>query len=90
MTKSIEDRKVFINLAVAVADALEDPSTPESLRDPLNEIAAQLIDHLSGGNAALELRALAGLAQSGDGRTRPETETPVQANPERKAMALSA
>jgi hypothetical protein len=88
MTKT--PNEIFINLANSIADALECPETPASLRDPLNEIAAQLIDHLSGGNAALELRALAGLAQSGHITTRPEAETPVVANPGAKAMALSA
>jgi hypothetical protein len=86
MTKSIETKPVFINLALAIANALECPETPASLRDPLNEIAAQLIDHLSGGNAALELRALA-LTYT---ETRPEAESTPTANPERKAMALNA
>ncbi len=59
MTKSIETQHVLINLAFAVADALENPSTPASLMDGLREVASSLINELNGGNAALELRALA-------------------------------
>lgn len=66
--------EIFCNLAVAVASALECEETAASLRDPLNEIASALIDQLSGGNTALELRALAGLAKSGDGMARPNAK----------------
>lgn len=69
MTKSIETKQPLVRLALAVADALEDPSTPGSLRDPLNEIASQLIDQFSGGSIAVELRALATAAASGKAET---------------------
>jgi hypothetical protein len=65
-------------LALAVADALEDQSTPSTMTDALNELASQLVDELSGGNSALELRAL---AQFMDSRTRPEVEKAFVAAP---------
>ncbi|HEU0175089.1 MAG TPA: hypothetical protein VFV58_12590 [Blastocatellia bacterium] len=70
--KSIETKQPLVRLAFAVADSLEDQSTPASLKDSLREVASSLIDELSGGNGVFELRAL---AQFVDGRTRPETES---------------
>jgi hypothetical protein len=55
---SIETKRPLTRLALAVADALEDSSTPTSLMDGLREVASLLIDELSGGNSAFELRAL--------------------------------
>jgi hypothetical protein len=55
------------DLALCVADILDHPACPESLRDALNEAASALIDQLSGGNIALELRALASAAIAKDG-----------------------
>jgi hypothetical protein len=73
--RPIEPQQVFIDLALAVAAALECPECPESLRDALNDsIVNELIDLLSADNIAL-LRALAGQAQLGDGRTRAEAES---------------
>jgi len=76
MTVSIEDRKIFADLAIAIADALEDPTCPESLRDPLTEATSELTNLLllSASHSAI-LRALASLTQSGDGKARPEAET---------------
>jgi hypothetical protein len=75
MTKSIETQPILINLALAVADALENPATPESLKEALSEVGSGLIDILGTGDIAPHLRALASLAQSGDGRTRPEAKS---------------
>jgi hypothetical protein len=75
---SIEDRQVFSNLASAVADVLDHPACPESLRDQLNEIASGLIDYLSDGNSAFELRGLA--------RVHTEAGTPVVAIPRAKRL----
>ncbi len=70
MTKSIEPKQALVNLALSIADCLEDSSTPASLMDGLREVASSLIDELNGGNAALELRALAVHIQA-----YPESET---------------
>jgi hypothetical protein len=59
MNKSIEPQPVLINLALAVADALEDPATPASLMDALSEIGSGLVDELSSEKIAPQLRALA-------------------------------
>jgi hypothetical protein len=72
--KSIEP--IFIDLAIATANALECPDCPERLKDALGDVASQLIEKLSP-TIAFELRAVAGLAQSGDRRTRAEGETLV-------------
>lgn len=58
-TISIESKQPLINLALATADAMENPATSASLMDSLREVASSLIDELSGGNSAFELRALA-------------------------------
>lgn len=71
------EKQSLVRLALAVADALENESTPATLRDLLNDVASELIDQMSGGSSSLELRALAGLIQSGHITTRAEAETPV-------------
>jgi len=66
-TNTSEDRKVFAALAVAAADVLEHPACPTSLRDALTEVTSELTNLLllSVDNSSM-LRALAGLAESGD------------------------
>jgi len=83
MMKSIETQPVLINLALAVADALEDPTTPASLMDALRELATSLVDELSGEKLAPQLRALA-LASSGHSSHMTacsETESTPTVNP---------
>ena len=60
-----ESNQTLVRLALAVADALECPERPESLRDPLNELASSLINVLGVGNVAHELRALADTGSGG-------------------------
>ena len=73
--RPIEPQQVFIDLALAVANALECPECPRGLADALNDsVVNELIDLLSANNIIL-LRALAHQAKSGDGRARPEAET---------------
>jgi hypothetical protein len=72
--KSIEP--IFIDLAIATANALECPDCPERLRDALGDVASQLIENLSP-SVAFELRAVAGLAQSGHRIPYPEPEKSI-------------
>jgi hypothetical protein len=76
MTVSIKSQSIFIDLALATANVLESSDCPERLRDALGDVASQLIEKLSP-TIAFELRAVASLAESEDGRTRAEGETPV-------------
>jgi hypothetical protein len=77
------------DLALCVADCIEHPDCPDDLRDALSDpVSNELMDILAPKNSLL-LRAVASLAKSEDGRTRAEGETPVVANPERKAAAYT-
>jgi hypothetical protein len=58
MTAPLPEKQSLVPLALAVADAIEDQSTPASLKDSLNEIAAALADELTP-SIAFQLRALA-------------------------------
>src|SRR5262245_17888223 len=63
------------DLALCIADCLEHPDCPEDLRDALNDpISNELLNVLLPPKNSILLRAVAGLAQSGDGG-RPETES---------------
>jgi len=48
-------RPIFIDLALATANALECPECPQRLKDALTEVATELIDHLSDGDTVFEL-----------------------------------
>jgi hypothetical protein len=64
-------------LALSIADVLEHPDCPDNLADSLNDASGTLIDILTPTSISAHLRAVAGLAQSGDDRTRAEGETLV-------------
>lgn len=88
MTISIEDRKVFAALAVAIADALEHPECPRELADALLENLTPLEDLLSGSATAYQtcaatLRSLAAMYESSHTETRPEAESFAVASSER-------
>jgi hypothetical protein len=72
---------------MCIADVLEHTDCPVDLADALNEASNELITALSPSNSAL-LRALAGLAKSGD-MASPNIETPVLSHSRAKAAALN-
>jgi hypothetical protein len=82
MTVSIEDRKVFAALAKAIANCLECPACPRALTeslleiiDPLEQAIVSELDTTPHAITCCQLRALAGLAESGDGKARAEGES---------------
>jgi hypothetical protein len=91
MKTSNEPQQVFIDLALAVANALECPECPRDLADALLETLTPLEDLLSESATAYQTCAatLRALAQLGDGKTRPEAETLAVGHSERKAAAYT-
>ncbi|HKQ90202.1 MAG TPA: hypothetical protein VJZ77_05940 [Blastocatellia bacterium] len=83
----IESRQVFINLANAIADALECPETPASLADVLSEAVNPLAELLAPTSPnAVNIATLRGLATAAiaidDDVTRPDLaslDKPIEA-----------
>ena len=78
---SIEDRKIFCDLAVAVADALSSAACPRDLAERLLELADPLFELLTlvtpYALTVVQLRALAGLPESGHRMPCPEPEKAI-------------
>jgi hypothetical protein len=92
--RAIEPQQVFIDLALAVANALECPECPRDLADALLETLTPLEDLLSESVTAYQtcaatLRGLAAMAESGHIETRPEPKAFAAASPDAKQVAYT-
>jgi hypothetical protein len=85
---STKARRVFVDLAIAVANALAHPACPRELANVLSEAVNPLADLIAPSTSnAISVAMLRGLANRGIGKARPGAETFVVANPGAKSEA---